>query len=110
MTAQEFEQYLLDNLVTEKALDSEYRMVDDIMEKLSELMPQKLSITKFEPNPNTPLWLWHKGSKTPVLANYRKDYPNPLFWEIVDGDYINNSNSIPIEKAEYWMYVNKPEE
>jgi hypothetical protein len=84
--------------------------VDELYDKITALLPVKTAITELViPKPNTPLWLWHKGSKDPVLANFRTDYPDPCFWEIVDGDYINNSGFIALEKATHFMYINKPD-
>ena len=88
-----------------------YDKVYDIHSKIAALLPLKTAITpETIIRQNKPLWLWHKGRKEPVLANYRTDYPSPLFWEIVDGDYINNSNSIDRDRATHFMYINSPED
>ena len=88
-----------------------YIVTDQVHSKIMELLPQKTAINPDTIiRPNFPLWLWHKGSKTPELVNFRTDYPSPLFWPIVDGDYINSSNSISFDRATHFMYVNDPED
>lgn len=87
-----------------------YKEIDDLHDKIMALIPSKISLSgTLFPLSNKPLWLWLKGIKLPILANFRTDYPTPCFWEIVDGDYINNSNSIPLEKCTHFMYVNEPD-
>lgn len=82
----------------------------DLHTKIVSMLPVKQGIVKETViHPNKPLWLWHKGSKEPVLANFRTEYPEPCFWPIVDGDYINNSNAIPFDRATHFMYVNDPD-
>lgn len=104
-------QILQDNIPFDKEnIDEYYQTIDTIRDKILDLLPQKTVVDPNNPpRPNTPLWLWLKGSKDPILAHFRTNYHEPLFWEIVDGDYINNSNAIKLDRTTHYMYLNKPE-
>lgn len=104
-------QIIQDALPFEEEKANEYfSLVDDLHSKMLAVIPQKVKLTpETLPRPNTPLWLWHTGRNEPELAKYRADYPNPCFWPIVDGDYINYSNAIEIDKCTHYMYVNSPD-
>ncbi|MEO6522219.1 MAG: hypothetical protein ABIN91_11110 [Mucilaginibacter sp.] len=115
MTVQEkILQIIRDNIplkdgFTDQEFDMYINQVDDTYEAIIALLPSKTTISQNSmPNPNTPLWLWHKGRKEPELAVYRDDVK--CFYELYESDYINNGISIALECATHFMYVNKPED
>lgn len=94
---------------SDKDFDEYISSVDSTTSKIMSLFHHKTAIEDMIPNPNKPLWLWHKGRKEPVLAVYR-DHGTGYFYELAESDYIHSGNSIELSRATHFMYVNQPEE